>query len=52
MRHMAQVVMAPHVYPPSISQVEGGSTTLGSYLFKRLSEYALASSKALSHFVA
>ena len=40
MQHLGvlQVVMAPHVYPPSISEVEGGPTTLGSVLYKRLSE--------------
>ncbi|KAK9793451.1 hypothetical protein WJX73_008796 [Symbiochloris irregularis] len=36
--YLNQVVIAPHVYPPSISLVEGGPTTLGSTLYKRLSE--------------
>ena len=52
---LLQVVMAPHVYPPSISLVEGGPTTLGQDLYKRLSEYGAlplafsSNDKALLH---
>lgn len=36
----AQVVISPHVYPPSISLIENGTSNSGSTLFQRLSECA------------
>ena len=35
-----QIVIAPHVYPPSISEIENGTTSRGSDLFRRLSKCA------------